>query len=82
MNALIQAILAAVKNDAEKIALPIVQQYFADISANPSQINVVAKTGKLLVDLQAALPDLQAKVTKDLSAILLNEINTLVAKPA
>lgn len=79
MDALIKAIIAAVKDDAKKVALPIVQQYFSDLASNSTQANVVAKTGKLLVDLQAAIPDLESAVIKDLSNILLGEINTLLA---
>ncbi len=82
MNALLQAILAAVKTDALKVALPIIQQFFSDVAANPSQSNIVAKLAKLQVDLMAALPDLQAAVAKDLATILEAEINTLVAAKA
>lgn len=82
MDNLIKTIINIIKTDAEKAALPVIQSYIGDLIANPSQINIVAKTGKLIVDLQAALPDLQAQVTKDLLVILNTEIAALATQSA
>ncbi len=82
LGSLFRSILDAVKNEALKIVLPLVQKFLADVAANPTQLNIVAKLGQLQVDLLAALPDLESSLAKDLSVILNNEIAALVAQQA
>lgn len=77
IGALLQQILTAVKNDAIKTALPILNAFFQNISSNPSQMNIAAQLASLEVQLLAALPNLEAAVAKDVAALVQQEINTL-----
>lgn len=82
LGALLQQILTAVKNDALKTALPIINNFFQSVSANPSQSNIVAQLAALQVNLLAAIPNLEESVAKDVATIMQTEVNTLVGTTA
>ena len=82
LGAIAQQIIAAAKNDALKVGLPVVQAFLNDIIANPSQSNIVAQAAALEVNLLAALPNFEAALAKDLASIIQTEVNALVAAPA
>jgi len=78
-GSLLSAILSAVKNDALKLALPIVSAFFTNIAANPDRLNILAQLAALQVNLLAALPNIEAALVKDIAAMLQAEIATLTA---
>lgn len=73
------------EDDELKIVLPIGDNYFSAVQANPSPENVVAQSAQLEVSVVAALPNMEAAAAKDvataLKALMDNEAATLAAVP-
>jgi len=78
ISALLTSLIALVKADANKAALPAIATFFTNIASNPSSINIVAQLAKLEVDLIAALPGIEQAVLQQLATTLNTEAQALV----
>lgn len=72
MTEFLKHLLALIKNDALKAALPPLAAFFTNVAGNPSALNVTLQLAKLQVDLLTALPS----VEKDLFMTIAAEINS------
>lgn len=79
LGTLIQEAIAAAKNDAIKVGLPVLGSFFTNIGSNPSVANVTVQLAALQVNLLAALPNLEQAVIKDIAALLQAEITSLAS---
>jgi hypothetical protein len=82
LGTFLQSLITIVKTDALKDGLPIISAFFANISANPTQANIVAQLAVLEVSLMAALPNLESDIIKDLVALLQQQAAALTASIA
>ena len=80
LGTLIESIITVVKTDAVATGLPVVNNFFQSVAANPSTSNVAAQLAALDVNLLAAVPNLEAAVTKDIAALLQTEVQALAAQ--
>jgi hypothetical protein len=77
---LFAALIAFVKADILKAALPPVINFLTAVQGNPTPINVTAQLGLLNAALIAALPNLAQSEIQHLSSILLSEANVLLTQ--
>lgn len=68
------------KTDAIKVALPLVDSVTSNIIANSSIENVIAQRAVFMVQLAAAVPNLQSAVFADLASIIKADVDALAAK--
>ena len=74
---LISDLVATAKNDALKAALPALASFFTNIASNTSAVNIMLQGGKLLADLNAALPTIEKDLLTDISNVITTEANAL-----
>lgn len=79
IGTLLTAIVSAVKNDAIKTELPVINTFFQNLQANASQANVVAQLASLQVNLLASGPNVEQALIKDVAALLEQETAALAA---
>jgi hypothetical protein len=82
LGTLVQSILDAVKNDALKDGLPVVNNFLQSIIANSSVSNIAAQAAALQVNLLAALPNFESDLAKDVAVIVQNAVNALTTSTA
>lgn len=75
MSEALKQLLALIRNDALKAALPALAAFFTNVAGNPSATNVALALGKLQLDLLMALPS----VEKDLFTTIATELNAQLA---
>jgi hypothetical protein len=70
LGQILTQLIAIVKADAAKSALPLLATFFTSIAGNPTAINIAAQLAKLEVGLLAALPGIEQDVLKEVAAIV------------
>ncbi len=78
LGQIISQLVAIVKLDAAKSALPLLAAFFTSISVDPTAVNITAQLAKLEVDLLAALPAIEQDVLKELAALVSAEAQALL----
>lgn len=68
--------------DAIKVALPLIDSVTGNIIANPSIENVIAQRAVFMVQLAAAVPNLQGAVFGDLATLIKTDVDALATKLA
>jgi hypothetical protein len=72
--------LKRIGDDAIKAALPLIDGVTGSIIANGSIENVIAQRALFMVQLAAAVPNLQSAVFSDLASIIKTDVDALAAK--
>lgn len=73
----LSALVALVKNDALKAALPPLAAFFTNVSGNPSGINVAVQLTKLQVDVLAALPAVEKDLLTHIATLINDQLTAL-----
>ena len=72
--------LKRMEADCIKVALPLIDSVTGNIIANSSIENVIAQRAVFMVQLAAAVPNLQSAVFGDLASIIKADVDALAAK--
>jgi hypothetical protein len=77
LSTFISNLLAIVRNDAATKALPLLAQFFTNISTNPTAVNITVQLASLNAQLLAVLPGIEQDVLTSIAAQLNAEVQNL-----
>jgi hypothetical protein len=81
-SAILAALIAVAKTDAQKLVLPLLSNFLSSIANNPTEINIVAQLASFEAGLLAVLPTIEQDELKALSVILQTEATSLLSATA